>query len=242
MPHCPSAKLTGAYAPGDGMSGTTDVPPWRDSAVHIAARFVQPWHRGYARNKLRFDPAYAAVAALVEADPFDLLDVGCGLGLLGFHLRARGFRGDYRGIDFDAAKIAAARAAAGDEAGLVFDEGDAQGLPEFRGHVALIDVLHYLPASRQPPLLLEAAARVAPGASLIIRNVLRQPGWRFRVTALEERLLYAMGWMHSPARHFPTRAEIEAPLRAAGLDVGVRPLWGNTPFNSFMIVARRAPS
>lgn len=211
----------------------------RDIALRIAARFQRPWHRDYARNKLRFDPAYAAVAALVEHDGFDLLDVGCGLGLLGFHLRAQGFRGDYRGLDFDAVKIAAARAAAGDEAGIAFDESDAQGLPAFCGHVALIDVLHYLPAAAQPALLLEAATRVAPGAALIIRNVLRQPGWRFRVTVLEERLLHATGWMRSPARHFPTREEIETSLRAGGLTVEVRPLWGNTPFNSFMIVARR---
>jgi len=223
------------------MSSTTDGPQQRDTAARIAARFRRPWHRSYARNKLRFDPAYAAVAALVESDGFDLLDVGCGLGLLGFHLRAHGFRADYRGLDLDAAKIAAARAAAGDERGLAFDDGDAQGLPAFSGHVALIDVLHYLPATAQSPLLLEAAARVAPGAALIIRNVLRQPGWRFRITALEERLIYAMGWMRSPARHFPSREEIEAPLRSAGLELDVRPLWGNTPFNSFMLVARHAP-
>jgi len=211
----------------------------RDNAARIAARFRRPWHRNYALNKLRFDPAYAAVATLIEHDSFDLLDVGCGLGLLGFHLRAQGFRRDYRGLDFDAKKIAAARAAAGDESGLAFDDGDAQGLPAFHGHVTLIDVLHYLAASAQSPLLLDAAARVAPGATLIVRSVLRQPGWRFRVTALEERLIYAMGWMQSRALHFPTREDIEAPLRSVGLDVGVRPLWGNTPFNSFMIVARR---
>jgi len=216
-----------------------DSPARRDTAVGIAARFARPWHRDYARNKLRLDPVYAAVAAHVEHDTFDLLDIGCGLGLLGFHLRTQGFRGDYRGLDFDAAKIAAARSAAGGEAGLAFDNGDAQGLPAFRGHVALIDVLHYLPASAQAPLLREAAARVAPGAALIIRNALRQPGWRFRVTVWEERLLHAMGWMRSPARHFPTREEIEAPLHAAGLALDVRPLWGKTPFNSFMIVARR---
>ena len=46
--------------------------------------------------------------------------------------------------------------------------------------------------------------------------------------------------MRSPALHFPDRAEVEAPLRDAGLGVDVRPLWGDTPFNSFLLVARRA--
>lgn len=212
----------------------------RAIARRIAERFGKPWHRDYVRNKLRFDPVYAAVAAVVTDDPRPLLDIGCGLGLLGFHLRERGFRAAYRGLDFDAKKIAIAReVSARCGAALVFDDGEAGELPPFNGHVALLDVLHYLPAAAQQDLLREAAARVAPGAALIARNVLREPSWRFRLTVWEERFMYAVRWMRSPAVHFPTRAEVEAPLLAAGLAPDVRPLWGDTPFNSFVIVARR---
>jgi len=77
------------------------------------------------------------------------------------------------------------------------------------------------------------------GALLIVRNVLREKHWRFHATVVEERILYATRWMQSPARHFPSRHDIEAPLQALGFDVDVRPLWGRTPFNSFVIVARR---
>ena len=52
----------------------------------IAARFRRPWHRDYARAKLRFDPAYAAVASLIARRREAVLDIGCGLGLLGFYL------------------------------------------------------------------------------------------------------------------------------------------------------------
>jgi O-methyltransferase involved in polyketide biosynthesis len=103
----------------------------------------------------------------------------------------------------------------------------------------LIDVLHYLERDDQQTLLREAAARVAPGAALIVRSVLRDRGWRFRATVAEEFLLHAARWMRSPARHYPSREEIEGPLRAAGLDADMRPLWGSTPFNSFVVVARR---
>lgn len=212
----------------------------RAIARRIAAHLRRPWHRDYARRKVRIDPAYAAVAELVDGSGADLLDIGCGLGLLGFYLRERGYRGAYRGVDFDAAKIAEAqRVARKHYSDLVFDNGDANTLPAFSGNVVLLDVLHYLDQTDQQALLREAAARVAPGAALIARNVLREPGWRFYATVLEERLIYAIRWMRSPARHYPDRAEIEAPLRAAGLVVDTRPLWGNTPFNSFMIVARR---
>jgi SAM-dependent methyltransferase len=211
-------------------------------ARRIAERFRWPWHRDYARAKLRWDPAYAAVADLLANDTRDVLDIGCGLGLLGFYLRERGFRGGYRGVDFDPSKIAEARRIAqAADLGLDFDDGDATALPEFCGHVVLLDVLHYLRAIDQQALLRDAAARVANGGVLIVRNVLRAPGWRLRVTMLQERLIHAFRWMRSPALHYPVREEIERPLRAAGLCVDVSPLWGNTPFNSFLVVARRTP-
>jgi hypothetical protein len=34
--------------------------------------------------------------------------------------------------------------------------------------------------------------------------------------------------------------EIRVPLAAAGLTVEIKPLWGRTPFNSYLVVARRA--
>lgn len=208
-------------------------------AIRIAARFRKPWHRDYARSKLRMDPVYAAAAAALGDSGTPLLDIGCGLGLLGCYLRERGFRGDYLGLDFDGDKIHAARSALAPYERLTFEDSRAQSLPSFAGHVALIDVLHYLERDEQQSLLREAAARVAPGASLIVRSVLRDRGWRFRATVAEEFLLYATRWMRSPARHYPLREEIEGPLRDAGLAADAQPLWGNTPFNSFVVVARR---
>ncbi|MEP7098381.1 MAG: class I SAM-dependent methyltransferase, partial [Dokdonella sp.] len=103
----------------------------------------------------------------------------------------------------------------------------------------MLDVLHYLSAADQQHLLREAAARTSPGALLIMRNVLREPTWRFHATRIEEYFLHAARWMRSPARHYPNRDEIEGALQAEGLNVETTPLWGNTPFNSFLIVARR---
>jgi 2-polyprenyl-3-methyl-5-hydroxy-6-metoxy-1,4-benzoquinol methylase len=208
-------------------------------ARHIASRFRRPWHRDYARAKLRMDPVYATAASKLGESELPLLDIGCGLGLLGCYLRESGFRGSYLGLDFDHNKITAAREIASNYDRLAFDDTRAQSLPAFSGHVALVDVLHYLEREEQQTLLREAVARVAPGACLIVRSVLRDRGWRFRMTVIEERVIHAMRWMRSPARHFPLRAEIEQPLLDAGLVVDVRPLWGNTPFNSFVLIATR---
>lgn len=207
---------------------------------NIAAQFRGQWYRGYVRGKLRLDPAYAAVAELVATSDEGVLDIGCGLGLLGFYLRATRSKVRYLGIDFDTPKVAEARRVAeATGSDLVFEIGDADTLPAFTGNVVMLDVLHYLPMASQQKLLHEAAARTATDASLIVRTVLRARSWRFHATRIEEYFLHAFHWMRSPARHYPDRAEIAAPLAAAGLSVEVRPLWGHTPFNSYLIIARR---
>jgi 2-polyprenyl-3-methyl-5-hydroxy-6-metoxy-1,4-benzoquinol methylase len=184
---------------------------------------------------------YAAAAqVLAGAEPLPLLDVGCGLGLLGHYLHACDLLHGYVGIDHDERKIATGRAAAaaiGDA--LDLRRADVADLPDFRGHVSLLDVLHYLPRDRQTPLLEQLAGQVAPGAQLMIRNVLRARHWRFHATVLEEHVLHATGWMRVGADHYPTAQEVTAPLERAGLVTTLTPLWGRTPFNSYLIVARR---
>lgn len=227
------------------MPPATPQPP--DASLHddaierIARAYRSRWHQGYARGKLRHDPAFAAIAAKTVHRDDGILDIGCGLGLLGMLLRERGFRGAYLGCDIDAAKIDAARdAAARLHPDLRFAPGDAAGgLPEFSGTVVLLDVLHYLDAARQPELLAAAASRVAPGSSLLIRSVVRAHHWRFTATRLLEACAFRSGWLAAPARHFPEFDDIERPLRAAGLEVTHAPLWGHTPFNGWLFEAAR---
>lgn len=207
--------------------------------TRIAARYRLRPHRSYARGKLRWDPVFATAASLFAQSERPLLDIGCGLGLLGQYLYERGRRAAYRGLDLDARKIKAARAATDAGLDLQFATGSAAAMPAFRGNVALVDLLHYLPADEQRRALTDAAERVASDGVLMIRSVLCDRSWRFRTTLLEERLARIIGWMRYPTRYFPRREDIEAPLRAMGFAVQVSPLWGRTPFNSYLFVARR---
>ncbi|HEY6984602.1 MAG TPA: methyltransferase domain-containing protein [Rhodanobacteraceae bacterium] len=202
----------------------------------IAARYRRN-QRGYVRGKLRWDPVFAAAASLLADSPRALLDIGCGIGLLGQYLRAHGLQAPYHGLDLDDRKIDAARVAAA--ADMDFTTAASTDLPAFAGDVAMIDLLHYLTADQQRRTLEGAAARVAPDGVLLIRNVLRDRSWRFRVTRLEEQFARMIGWIRSPTRHFPDRAEVERPLASMGFAVRVEPLWGRTPFNSYLFVARR---
>lgn len=212
-----------------------------DGAVRerqIAARYSGRWLRGYVRGKLAHDPLYPAVTDELLHTPAPVLDVGCGVGLLLHCLRAAGGRHRYLGIEPDRRKLAQARYAARDLRDARFSARSAQSLPRWRGHVTILDMLHYLDRADQETLLIAAAERTAPGAMLVVRNTLRTSSWRFRCTRLEEGFLFATRWMRFPALHYPTVEELHAPLRVSGLEVTTRPLWGGTPFNGYLTVAR----
>ncbi len=212
----------------------------RHTRQRIARLYQGSLQRGYVRGKLASDPVYAAVAARIDGTALPLLDIGCGIGLLGQYLHAQGHHQPYLGLDHDPRKILAGQRAvqrAGLDAMMRLQQADAAELPAQQGHVALLDVLHYLPAVRQPALLRDAARHLSPQGCLIIRNVLREANWRFHATRVEEFFLHASGWISGGAQHYPSAGELREPLEQAGLEVPIDPLRGRTPFNSNLVVA-----
>ena len=197
----------------------------------------------YVRGKLGSDPLFPGALAALRGSDAALLDVGCGLGLLAHALRADGQHIAYRGVDIDTDKIArAARASV--RAGLVdatFDAIDlTRGLPPHAGSVAILDVLQYLDADAQRALLDAAIAMLVPGARLVIRAALDAPGGRGRTTRITDWLGHLSGWMQTVPKHYPAEAALRAMFADAGLRADFRPLYGNTPFNHWLIVAERA--
>lgn len=217
-------------------------------AQRIASAFLPTFPLGnrydyyYVRAKLRTDPLYPGALAALRDTRAPLLDLGCGLGLLAHALRADGQSMPYRGADNDAAKIArAARAAArADLPDARFERVDlARETPEHRGSVALLDVLQYLDADAQRAALSNAAAMLTEDASLVIRSPIADDSGRSRTTRIADRLANWIGWMQFRPRSYPTLDGLRATLEGAGLRVETRPLYGDTPFNNWLIVARR---
>ena len=230
------------------------APLGRDAVQRIARRFrggpFGRYHRHYAAGKLRADPVYAAVAERLMREPVTpgpLLDVGCGLGLLGFSLRERGWAGEVVGVDPDAAKVEDGRqaleAAGEGNPTLRVGRADDAGLlaPGAWAHVIELDVLHYLPAAEQPAHLAAIAGAVRPGGWAILRATPRARSWRYAATRVEEATIRLAGWMTQPAQHFPLTEEVIAPFRGRGFSVEARPLWGRTPFHSWLFAFRRPP-
>lgn len=196
----------------------------------VAALFDSRFLRGYARSKLARDPVYAAVASRLPELP--LLDLGCGVGLLAFSLRQRGFRSPILGVDYDARKIDAARRAG--DGSVEFRRADVRDPIDLRGNVALLDVLHYFTDDDQQQILRNAAACVAPGGVAIIRDAIRDGSWRYRATYIEETFARSIGWLKGERLNFPTRESIIAAFD--GFECEVMPMWGRSPFNNYLFV------
>lgn len=207
------------------------------------SRFGNRWAYYYARGKLASDPLYPGVADALRGTDAPLLDLGCGVGLLAHTLRAAGLTMVYRGVDIDAIKIERATRVAA-RAGLVdvsFEAIDlSEQLPAHEGSVALLDVLQYVDADAQIAIVDAAIAMLAPGALLVIRTGLEDGGSRARVTRFADWFGRAVGWMYSKPQRYPRADALRAQLDAAGLQSTFTPLYGNTPFNNWRVVARRS--
>ena len=218
----------------------------RASARDIANAFLPArwygnrWHHYYARSKLGSDPLYPGVVDALRGSDAPVLDLGCGIGLLAHALRAAGLDLAYHGVDNDAAKIAQARRAAGNAAlsSVDFAVRDlADGLPAHRGSVALLDVLQFVPLPAQDAILDAAIAMLVPGARLVIRTCLDDGSRRARTTRSIDTLSRALRWMNAGPEHYPEADAMQAKFAAAGLRAEFTPLYGNTPFNNWRVVA-----
>lgn len=203
-----------------------------------AQRF-RPWTLlyYYAHGKLAFDPAYPAVLAELRDSPLPLLDLGCGAGFLAAYLRTGGFRGPIHGIDSDPDRVAVAARAVGDER-TTFCVADARDFPPHAGNVVMLDAIHYFDDAAQRALLERIAASVAPGGVALLRLALAERNWRFVLTKWEEWWIQSSRWIPVGGWNFPTRGEIVEPFSSRDFTVDLRPMWGVTPFNSYLFAFR----
>ena len=210
------------------------------SLLRQAAGHYKRWPKlyYYAIGKIALDPAYPAVAKTLGNSTFPLLDLGCGMGLLAAYLRASGHRAPIVGWDLDKQKIAVAQTIlpGGSES---FRAGDALNFSEHCGDVVMLDVLHYFNDKDQERLLRKIAASIAPQGVALIRLALNEPNWRFAATKAEEWFVHFSRWIPIRGGNFPTREEVSLPFAEKGLGVEVRPMWGWTPFNSYLFTIRR---
>jgi 2-polyprenyl-3-methyl-5-hydroxy-6-metoxy-1,4-benzoquinol methylase len=210
------------------------------ACARVAAQFPQGWLRIYVGSKLRRDPIYAAAYELFHGSDEPILDIGCGLGLLAFYLRERGFRQPILGLDVDLRKTRKGNRIASRYRDVDLRCQDIRGsMPAFSGNVVLFDVLHYLPLPGQTALLSHLAEYVAPGGLLVIRDCLRDNSPRFWMTCVAEKFGQAISWNLNTSIHFPSRERIVEAFDENEFKRESRPLWGGSPFNNHLFTFRR---
>lgn len=203
-----------------------------DVARRVAALYPGRSLRSYVRWKVKTDPVYDAVYERLRGTNDQIVDVGCGAGVLAAYLRARGFEAPVAGVDHDARKIEIARGLGLRDA--TFDVGDVGGM-DLRGTIVMLDLLHYFDDAAQTALLRRAAAA---SNLVIIRDAVRDGSWRYRATYAQEAFARAIRWLKAERLNFPRRETIVDPF--AGFDAEIVPLWGRTPFNNYLFVFRRS--
>lgn len=217
---------------------STEATTCREVADRIARRFDSRFLQGYVRGKLRIDPVYPAVRDRLAAVNGPILDLGCGIGLLGLFLRESGLEQDVVGIDFDSRKIEAGQKVVSGIHGLSLRNGDARNRIEFRGSVAMLDLLHYFDDDEQRRIIANAADYARPGDVVVIRDCIRDGSWRYRLTWLEETVATSIGWLRGERLNFPTMAAIVEEFRRRGFEEEIVPLWGRSPFNNYLLTFR----
>jgi hypothetical protein len=216
------------------------------SLPDIAKAYGQShWLRGYVRGKLGWDPVFPLARRDIVLRQKPVIDIGCGIGLLGISMRAAGIPLRYRGTDIVPWKINKAKEAVRyygfEDVG--FDVIDALGTQIPPGAtVCMFDVLHYLDPAQQESMFGRLADAADAGSLILLRTGMRGSGWRFFLTWLVELWTRLSGWIRGGAMNFPAKEEIVAFFASRGLEAEISPLWGQTPFASYLVrIKPRAP-
>jgi len=118
-----------------------------------------------------------------------ILEIGCGHGLFCTYVALAGRARTVRGVDIDEAKIGQAARVAEQLDGVDLGFEVATSGTVATGPwdaIVIVDMLYLLPAEQQRDLLTAAAAELAPGGELLIKEMSPTPRWKAHWNILQE--------------------------------------------------------
>jgi SAM-dependent methyltransferase len=156
--------------------------------------------RLHVRIRARSFPLAAVVAAVPSSGR--ILELGCGRGLVSVALGLGSASRHVLGVDIDEAKLDVARRAAAvaneRAAELRVDIGSVSEPPIGPWDaIVIVDVLYLLPSDAQRAAVVAAAAQLAPGGVLVVKEMADRPIWKRRWNLLQE--LLAVRLLHATA-------------------------------------------
>jgi SAM-dependent methyltransferase len=170
------------------------TPAQMRRAVGRLYRFQGPYVSQFAYWKMKTDPLFCAVKKAVPACG-EILDLGCGYGLVSHWLTLFTPEHSVRGVDFDAGKIRVAQVTARANPAVTFEQRDILEWSEFPACdcALLCDVLHYFPPEFKADVLRKIFAALRPGGCLIIRDAMANENSSHRAVARAEKWAVRLG-------------------------------------------------
>jgi 2-polyprenyl-3-methyl-5-hydroxy-6-metoxy-1,4-benzoquinol methylase len=215
----------------------------------LVERAVQPYRAcgryayHFARGKLRHDPLFRFLAnELTPLRGARVLDVGCGQGLLFALLRAADAASNtgMHGVELSARRADIARKALQGRASIECADIRAARLPRASA-IVIGDVLLYLAAAEQMPVLEKVVSALKPGGILFMREADAAGGARFLLTRGCEHLACALRGAPLTKLHYRRSDEWRRALEKLGLEVTQRPMSEGLPLANVLYVARKPP-
>lgn len=185
----------------------------------------------------------APFARITEALPQRgrILEVGCGHGLFSAYAALDAPGRELVGVDIDAEKIRHAQAAADGVERLTFSLAPSGAVPDGPWDaVVFVDVLYLLPAPAQRELLTDAVARLAPGGSIVVKEMGVEPAWKVRWNTIQETLsVKVLRITAGTSFDFVPPAVMGGWLEELGLEVELTRLDRGRAHPHHLLVARR---
>ena len=143
--------------------------------IELNHQFYQTFAAAFSATRQRLQPGVVRVLDAIPRSA-NILDVGCGNGLLAHELAKRGHKGSYLGLDFsdgllDAARQDAPEFAAFKQANLTSSNWDADLKPGSYDFILAFAVMHHIPSKKlHLQILSKIQTLLAPKGSFIHSN------------------------------------------------------------------------
>ncbi|GCE75506.1 class I SAM-dependent methyltransferase [Cellulomonas biazotea] len=213
-----------------------------DAAGRRALRLYRPTPlavRAHVAIRWFSAPFPPIAAALPRAGR--VLEIGCGHGLFSAYAALAEPGRDVLGVDIDGDKIAAVHDAVQGVGRLELRVAPDGAVPAGPWDaVVFVDVLYLLGADDQRRLLAEAVRSLAPGGSVVVKEMGTQPRWKVRWNTIQETLsVKVLRITEGSEFDFVDPQTMAAWLRDLGLTVELRRLDAGRVHPHHLLVARR---